>query len=54
MLHWLYDKMPRYVLDALVAGVHPEHPEILWNKYAAKFAEDVQSKHVLYGLQAVA
>lgn len=30
----------------------PEHPDTLWKKYGAKFAEDVQTKRVLYGLQA--
>jgi len=46
--------MPRYVMAALIARVNPEHPEIIWKKYGAKFAGDVQSKRVLYGLQAVA
>ena len=46
--------MPRYVMAALVAQVNPDRPEMLWKKYGVKFAEDVQGKHVLYGLQAVA
>jgi hypothetical protein len=54
VLHWLHEQMPRYVMDALAARVNPEHPEILWKKYATKFAGDVQSKRVLYGLQAIA
>jgi hypothetical protein len=32
--------------------VNPERPELLWKKYETKFAEDVQGKLVLYGLQA--
>ena len=52
VLHWLHEQMPRYVMAALEARVAPEHPEILWQKYGVKFAEDVQSKRVLYGLQA--
>lgn len=46
--------MPRYVTAALVARVNPERPEVLWKKYGAKFAGDVQCKRVLYGLQAIA
>lgn len=30
----------------------PERPEMLWKKYGEKFAGDVQSKRVLYRLQA--
>jgi hypothetical protein len=54
VLHWLHEHMPRYVMAALVARVNPERPEMLWKKYGAKFAGDVQNKRVLYGLQAVA
>lgn len=50
VLHWLHEHMPRYVLAAL--RVNPEHSEILWKKYGTKFADDVQSRCVLYGLQA--
>ena len=50
---WLHDQMPRYVMAAQAARVAPSHPEILWKKYGAKFAGDVQSKRVLYGLQAL-
>lgn len=46
--------MPRYVMAAFVARVNPERPEVLWTKYGAKFAGDVQNKRILYGLQAVA
>jgi hypothetical protein len=53
VLHWLHDQMLRYAMDALAAGVHPKCPEILWKKYATKFADDVQGRHVLYRLQAV-
>jgi hypothetical protein len=53
VLHWLHDQMPRYVIAALVARVNPERPETLWKKYGVKFAVDVQSKRVLYGLQRV-
>jgi hypothetical protein len=52
VLHWLHEQMPRYVMAAQAARVNPEHPEILWKKYGVKFAGDVQSKRVLYGLQA--
>ena len=44
--------MPRYVMAAQAARVASSHPEILWKKYWAKFAGDVQHKRVLYGLQA--
>jgi hypothetical protein len=54
VLHWLHEHMPRYVMAALVAQINPERPEILWTKYGAKFADDVQNKHVLYELQAIA
>jgi hypothetical protein len=54
VLHWLHEHMPRYVMAALVARVNPDHPELLWKKYGAKFAGDVQNKRVLYGLQAIA
>lgn len=52
VLHWLHEQMPRYVMVAQAARVNPEHPDILWKKYGVKFAGDVQSKRVLYGLQA--
>jgi len=48
VLHWLHEQLPRYVIAAQVS---PKHPEILWKKYGAKFAGDVQNKRVLYGLQ---
>jgi hypothetical protein len=54
VLHWLHEHMPRYVMAALVARVNPERLEVLWTKYGAKFAGDVQNKRVLYGLQEVA
>jgi hypothetical protein len=44
--------MPRYVMAAQAARAAPEHPAILWKKCGPKFAGDVQSKRVLYGLQA--
>lgn len=44
--------MPRYVMAAQVARGAPKHPEILWKKCGVKFSGDVQSKRVLYGLQA--
>ena len=46
--------MLRYVMAALVARVNPDRPEMLWKKYGAKFAGNVQNKRVLYGLQAIA
>jgi hypothetical protein len=52
VLHWLHDQMARYALSLEAARVHPEHPELIWEKYAVKFAEDVYNKRVLYGLQA--
>lgn len=54
VLHWLHEYMPRYVMAALAARVSPDRPEMLWKKYGAKFAGDVQNKRVLYGLQAIA
>ena len=53
VLHRLHEHMPRYVMAALVARVNPERPEMLWKKYGSKFACDVQTKRVLYGLQAI-
>jgi hypothetical protein len=38
-------------MAALVARVNPEWPEVIWKKYGAKFAGNVQSKRILYGLQ---
>lgn len=52
VLHWLHEQMPRYVMAALMARVNRDHPETLWKKYGVMFAGDVQSKRVLYGLQA--
>lgn len=51
VLHWLREHMLRYVMAELVARVNPEYPEMLWKKYSAKLADDVQNKRVLYGLQ---
>ena len=54
VLHWLHEHLVPYVMAALVAKVSPEHPDVLRKKFDAKFAGDVLSKRVLYGLQAVA
>lgn len=52
-LYWLHNQLPRYMMAPQVARVNPERPELLWKKYKTKFVGDVQSKRVLYGLQAV-